>query len=145
MKILVRSILSFRNIRLPAPSWLSFSRIGVILLIWGFALSRLVRENGLVWTVITLDDRKKAKYIGRDDADLTNILSAIEGSDVSLVFNEQNSGKVKVRWRANAPYDVSKIAQQFGGGGHPQASGAEFEGALEEVENKVISKTKQYM
>ena len=114
-------------------------------LIWGFALSRLVRENGLVWTVITLDDRKKAKYIGRDDADLTNILSAIEGSDVSLVFNEQNSGKVKVSWRSNAPYDVSKIAQQFGGGGHPQASGAEFEGTLEEVENKVISKTKQYM
>ena len=114
-------------------------------LIWGFALSRLVRENGLVWTAITLDDRKKAKYIGRDDADLTNILSAIEGSDVSLVFNEQNSGKVKVSWRSNAPYDVSKIAQQFGGGGHPQASGAEFEGTLEEVENKVISKTKQYM
>jgi phosphoesterase RecJ-like protein len=114
-------------------------------LIWGFALSRLVRENGLIWTVITLDDRKKAKYIGRDDADLTNILSAIEGSDVSLVFNEQNSGKVKVSWRSNAPYDVSKIAQQFGGGGHPQASGAEFEGTLEEVENKVISKTKQYM
>jgi len=114
-------------------------------LIWGFALSRLVRENGLVWTVITLEDRKKAKYIGRDDADLTNILSAIEGSDVSLVFNEQNGGKVKVSWRSNAPYDVSKIAQQFGGGGHPQASGAEFEGTLEEVENKVITKTKQYM
>jgi bifunctional oligoribonuclease and PAP phosphatase NrnA len=114
-------------------------------LIWGFALSRLVRENGLVWTEITLNDRKKAKYIGRDDADLTNILSAIEDSDVSLVFNEQNSGKVKVSWRSNAPFDVSKIAQQFGGGGHPQASGAEIEGTLEEVENNVISKTKQYM
>ncbi len=114
-------------------------------LIWGFALSRLVRENGLIWTEITLDDRKKAKYIGRDDADLTNILSAIEGSDVSLVFNEQNSGKVKVSWRSNAPFDVSRIAQQFGGGGHPQASGAEIEGTLEEVENNVISTTKQYM
>jgi hypothetical protein len=31
-------------------------------LIWGMALSRLVRENGLVWTVITLEDRKKAGY-----------------------------------------------------------------------------------
>jgi phosphoesterase RecJ-like protein len=114
-------------------------------LIWGSALSRLVRENGLVWTVITLDDRKKAGYIGRDDADLTNVLSAIEGSNVSIVFNEQNSGKVKISWRSNAPFDVSRIAQQFGGGGHPQASGAEFEGTLEEAEKKVISKTKQYM
>ena len=114
-------------------------------LIWGSALSRLIRENGLVWTVITLEDRKKAGYAGRDDADLTNVLSAIEGSDVSIVFNEQNSGKVKVSWRSNAPYDVTQIAQQFGGGGHPQASGAEFEGTLEEVEKKVLSKTKQYM
>jgi phosphoesterase RecJ-like protein len=114
-------------------------------LIWGLALSRMVRENGLVWTVITLEDRKKALYAGRDDADLTNVLSAIEGSDVSIVFNEQNGGKVKVSWRSNAPFDVSQVAQQFGGGGHPQASGAEFEGTLEEVEKKVISKTKQYM
>ena len=114
-------------------------------LIWGSALSRLIRENGLVWTTITLEDRKKAGYAGRDDADLTNVLSAIEGSDVSIVFNEQNSGKVKVSWRSNAPYDVTQIAKQFGGGGHPQASGAEFEGTLEEVEMKVLSKTKQYM
>ncbi len=114
-------------------------------LIWGLALSRLVRENKLIWTKITLEDRKKAGYIGRDDADLTNVLSAIEGSDVSIVFNEQNRGKVKVSWRSNAPYDVSKIAQQFGGGGHPQASGAEIKDSIEEVEKKVISQTKQYM
>lgn len=114
-------------------------------LLWGSALSRLINENGLVWTTITLEDRKKAGYTGRDDADLTNILSAIEGSDVSIVFNEENSGKVKVSWRSNAPYDVSRIAQQFGGGGHPPASGAEIEGTLEEVENLILSKTRQYM
>ena len=84
-----------------------------------------------------MEDRKKAQYIGRDDADLTNVLSAIEGSDVSILFNEQNSGKVKVSWRSNAPYDVSRIAQHFGGGGHPPASGAEIEGTLEEVEKIV--------
>jgi bifunctional oligoribonuclease and PAP phosphatase NrnA len=114
-------------------------------LLWGMALSRLVRENGLVWTVITLEDRKKAGYSGRDDADLTNILSSIEGSDVSVLFNEENGGKVKVSWRSNEPYDVTKIARQFGGGGHPPASGAEIEGTLEEVEKIVLSKTKQYM
>jgi phosphoesterase RecJ-like protein len=114
-------------------------------LLWGMALSRLVRENGLVWTVITLEDRKKAGYAGRDDADLTNILSSIEGSDVSVLFNEENGGKVKVSWRSNEPFDVTKIAKQFGGGGHPPASGAEIEGILEEVEKIVLSKTKQYM
>jgi phosphoesterase RecJ-like protein len=114
-------------------------------LLWGLALSRLVKENGLVWTVITPEDRKKAGYPGRDDADLTNVLSAIEGSDVSILFNVQNSGKVKVSWRSNEPFDVSLIALQFRGGGHPLASGAEIEGTLEEVEKIILAKTKQYM
>jgi len=70
-------------------------------LLWGKALSRLVRENGLVWTVITLKDREEAGYSGRDDADLTNVLSSIEGCDVAILFNEQNGGKVKVSWRSN--------------------------------------------
>lgn len=114
-------------------------------LLWGKALSRLVKENGLVWTVITLADRKEAGYTGRDDADLTNILSAIEGSDIAILFNEQNGGKVKVSWRSNTPFDVSWVAQQFGGGGHPPASGADIEGSLEAVEKKVLDFTKRYM
>jgi len=114
-------------------------------LLWGKALSRLTKENGLVWTVITLGDRKEAKYSGRDDADLTNILSSIEGSDMAILFNEQNDGKVKISWRSNPPYDVSWVAQQFGGGGHPPASGAEVEGSLEDVVNKILGFTKQYM
>jgi phosphoesterase RecJ-like protein len=114
-------------------------------LLWGKALSRLVKENGMVWTVITLEDRKEAGYSGRDDADLTNVLSSIEGSDMAILFLEQNGGKVKVSWRSNPPYDVAWVAQQFGGGGHPPASGAELEGSLETVENKILDFTKQYM
>jgi phosphoesterase RecJ-like protein len=114
-------------------------------LLWGRALNRLVKENGLVWTVITLEDRKEAKYTGRDDADLTNVLSSIEGSDVAILFNEQKDDKVKVSWRSNPPYDVSWVAQQFGGGGHPPAAGADMDGSLEEVEAEVLKFTKQYM
>lgn len=114
-------------------------------MLWGFALSRLERENGIIWTVMTLDDRQKAGYLGRDDADLTNLLSAIEASEISVLFNEQNNGKVKVSWRSNSEVDVSKIAQFFGGGGHPPASGAEMDGSLEEVRVKVLEKTKQFL
>lgn len=113
--------------------------------LWGKALSRLVRENGLVWTVITLADRDEAGYQGRDDADLTNILSAIEDNEIAILFNEQNDGKVKISWRSNSNYDVSWVAKQFGGGGHPPAAGAEVEGTLEEVEEKVLNFTIQFM
>lgn len=86
-----------------------------------------------------------ASYSGRDDADLTNLLSAIEGSEISILFNEQKDGKVKVSWRSSSQVDVSKIAQFFGGGGHPKASGADMDGSLEEVRVLVLEKTKQFV
>jgi phosphoesterase RecJ-like protein len=114
-------------------------------MLWGYALSRLKKKNGIVWTSITLEDRKRAKYSGRDDADLSNQLSAIENMDASILFNEQNNCKIKVSWRSGEEINVAVIAQHFGGGGHPPAAGAEISGNLEEVEEMVLKITKQYV
>ena len=114
-------------------------------LIWGNALSRIKSEGNLAWTTITLEDRTNAAYRGRDDADLTNHLSTLEKIDVSVLFNEQKDRKVKVSWRSNAKFDVSKIAMRFDGGGHPPAAGAEITGRLETVMELVLGETKKFM
>jgi len=114
-------------------------------IIWGNALSRIKSEGDLAWTTITLEDRTNAAYQGRDDADLTNHLSLLEKIDVSVLFNEQKDGKVKVSWRSNAKFDVSKIAMRFDGGGHPPAAGAEIIGGLETVMELVLGETKKFM
>ena len=114
-------------------------------IIWGNALSRIKSEGNLAWTTITLKDRTNAAYQGRDDADLTNHLSLLEKIDVAVLFNEQKDGKVKVSWRSNAKFDVSKIAMRFDGGGHPPAAGAEITGGLETVMELVLGETKKFM
>ena len=114
-------------------------------IIWGNALSRIERDGRLAWTTITLEDRKKASYQGNDDADLTNHLSTLEGIDIEVLFNEQKSSKVKVSWRSNSKFDVSKLASMFNGGGHPPAAGAEIDGNLETVIPMIIGETKEYM
>jgi len=114
-------------------------------IIWGNALSRIKSEGNLAWTTITLEDRTKAAYRGRDDADLTNHLSILEKIDVSVLFNEQKDNKVKVSWRSNAKFDVSKIAMRFNGGGHPPAAGAEITGRLETVMELVLGETKKFI
>jgi phosphoesterase RecJ-like protein len=96
-----------------------------------------------VWASLTYQDRKKANYNGRDDADLVNFLSRIEGASVALIFIEQSDNAVKISWRAKNGYDVSKIAQVFGGGGHVAAAGATVEGSLPEVRDKVLAITKE--
>lgn len=110
---------------------------------WGYGLSRLEREDGLIWTSLTLQDRRTAHYPGRDDADLVNVLSSVEEANIAVIFIEQSKDRVKVSWRSRPGYDVSQIALSFGGGGHPAASGAEIPGELEEVRKKVIEATQQ--
>lgn len=113
---------------------------------WGAGLSRLQREGRMIWTTLTLADRQAAGYPGRDDADLVNVLSAIEDVDVAIIFVEQSQNRVKISWRlcgqSATGLDVSRLAQRFGGGGHKAASGAEMTGALEEVQKEVLSSTR---
>lgn len=112
---------------------------------WGLGLERLQREDRLVWTTLTLSDRTKSSYPGNDDADLVNILASIEDSDIGIIFVEQKENHIKVSWRAQPGWDVSQLALQFGGGGHPAASGADIPGALGDVQDKVISATRQLL
>jgi len=109
---------------------------------WGEGLSRLQRDGRMVWTTLTLDDRQRADYSGNDDADLVNVLSAIDDHDIAIIFIEQNDNKVKVSWRSVPGYDVSKLAIKFGGGGHPAAAGAEIPGRLEDVQREVLNATR---
>lgn len=109
---------------------------------WGVGLSRLQHENGIVWISLSIEDRKAAGYPGRDDAELVNVLSVIEGARIAVILIEQDPRNVKVSWRGQAGVDVSQIAARFGGGGHVAAAGAMVEGSLEEVEQKIIQATK---
>lgn len=109
---------------------------------WGAGLSHLEQKNGLVWATLTLDDRKKSGYGGNDDADLINMISAIEGNKVGMIFVEQSDNHVKVSWRAlESGIDVSQVAKFFSGGGHAAAAGADIPGALNDVQPLVLKTT----
>ncbi len=113
---------------------------------WGAGLSRMDQKNGIVWSVLTLQDRKRSGYGGNDDADLINMISAIDGNKVGMIFVEQADNHVKISWRALEPgIDVSQVAKHFKGGGHAAAAGADIPGALEEVEPLVLKTTKEML
>jgi len=110
---------------------------------WGAGLSALERADGIVWTELTLADRKAAGYTGNDDADLISIISSIDEADIAIIFIEQSKNKTKVSWRGLKPnIDVAQIASHFGGGGHKAAAGAEIPGSLEDVRKHVLEITR---
>ncbi len=110
---------------------------------WGEGLAKLERADRIVWATVTPDDRKIAGYSGRDDADMINIISTIDGADIFILFNDQGNGHIKVSWRSIPGIDISGLALAYGGGGHPSASGADIEGQLEEICSSVLQMTAQ--
>ena len=113
---------------------------------WGAGLSSLKREDGLVWGTLTVEDRKAADYGGNDDADLINMISAIEDAKIGMVFVEQTDHSVKISWRAlEDGFDVSKVAKRFNGGGHAAAAGADIPGALSEIQPLVLKTTREML
>jgi phosphoesterase RecJ-like protein len=110
---------------------------------WGAGLSKIQKDGQVVWTTLTEVDRNATGYRGRDDADLVNLLSSINEVSVILTFIEQNAEEVKVSWRAKKGYDVSKLAEKFGGGGHVAAAGASIDGTMDEVTKSVLEATQE--
>jgi bifunctional oligoribonuclease and PAP phosphatase NrnA len=113
---------------------------------WGAGLSSMEQKNGIVWGTLTLEDRKHSGYSGNDDADLINMISAIDGNKVGMIFVQQSDNHVKVSWRALEPgVDVSPIAKHFNGGGHAAAAGADIPGTLSDVQPMVLKTTRDML
>ncbi|MBN2044275.1 MAG: bifunctional oligoribonuclease/PAP phosphatase NrnA [Anaerolineales bacterium] len=112
----------------------------------GAGLTQVVQDGKIVWTQLTLEDRKFAGYNGQDDADLVNVIAAIDSAVVAIIFVEQLNHQVKVSWRTRAKeIDVSQAAHHFGGGGHRPAAGAMIEGSLPQVQADVLDISKRLL
>jgi phosphoesterase RecJ-like protein len=113
---------------------------------WGAGLSSLKADDDIVYATLTVADRKAAAYSGNDDADLINLISAIEDHVVGMIFVEQDNQHVKISWRALQPgIDVSKVARHFNGGGHAAAAGADIAGTLQEIQPRVLKATHEML
>jgi phosphoesterase RecJ-like protein len=61
---------------------------------------------------------------------------------VSILVKENEEGKVRCSLRSKGEVNVSKIAQQFGGGGHVTAAGFKSALSIEETLSRVVEKVK---
>ncbi len=61
---------------------------------------------------------------------MVNRLLGVAGVEVGLLFLELGPQETKVSLRSRTGFDVRKVAEQFGGGGHAAASGVRYPGPL---------------
>ncbi len=92
----------------------------------GRTMARAQSELGgrLISTWITLEDFAACGAIPSDSEDLINMTLSVSGTKVAVILVEQGSGGFKVSFRSRGRLDCSRVAEQFGGGGHKAAAGA---------------------
>ncbi len=84
---------------------------------------------------------KAAMNLDLDDTkDLVEIIRVIEGVKASVIFEELDCGRIRMSLRSKDPrVDVSRVAAQFGGGGHKMAAGIRMSDPLPVCREKVLT------
>lgn len=107
--------------------------------LWGkaFEKARINSHNGMIASALTLSDLKECQATNEDIGQVAGILNTVPGTKFALILSEREGGIVKGSLRSEEykGVDVSKIASQFGGGGHKLASGFEMKGKIVETED----------
>lgn len=101
-------------------------------------------EDGLVWACIT---RKLRRETGtreeRGDGNLVGTLITAMEARIAAVFVENPDGSIEIGLRSAPGYDVSQVAFEFGGGGHPAAAGCTIPGPMRDAVNRVLPRLRQ--
>lgn len=92
----------------------------------------------LLYGTVTLADLAETGAQSTDTEDVVNRLLTAAGAEVAVLFQEQEEGNTKVSLRSQSTVDVSRIAEQFGGGGHAAAAGIRYPGPLDEAQASVL-------
>lgn len=98
----------------------------------GRILTAAKTESGgrLIYSAATPQDLAETGAEETDTEDVVNRLLGVAGVEVALLFLELGPQETKVSLRSRTSFDVRKIAEQFGGGGHAAASGVRYPGPL---------------
>lgn len=110
----------------------------------GRVLSRVTveAEGRLAYTYVMRKDFEETGSHPSDTEDLVNDCLTINGTQCAFILVEQQSTQFKCSFRSRTGMDVAKVAEQFGGGGHRQASGAMLPGPFAKALETVLGSMK---
>ena len=76
---------------------------------------------------------------------LVNYPLSIEGVLLAGFIREESEKYYRVSLRSKGQFDVSSVAQLFGGGGHKNAAGLSLEGRLKEIRSILVKKLEKLL
>jgi bifunctional oligoribonuclease and PAP phosphatase NrnA len=103
--------------------------------LWGKILERTyVNDEGVTVSAVGRVDYESTGATSKDTGGAIDYLNAVPGSKYCVLLSENDEGLVKGSLRTQRDdVNLSDVASQWGGGGHPKASGFGIRGELKPV------------
>jgi bifunctional oligoribonuclease and PAP phosphatase NrnA len=121
----------------------TLARINLI----GRTLARAQTEldGRLIHTSIRQEDFRATAAAASDTEDIINMTLTVSGTQAAVILVELAGGGVKVSFRSRGQLDCSRLAEQFGGGGHKAAAGATVNEPFDVAQAKVLDAVRAAM
>jgi phosphoesterase RecJ-like protein len=95
-------------------------------------------DGQLVWSEITQQMYESAGGEENEPEGLVSELRSIKGVQVAILFHELPEGGLRAGLRSKGTVDVSRVAKEFNGGGHPNASGIYIRGDYDRLKTQIL-------
>lgn len=96
-------------------------------------------DDRVACTTLTRADAERLGIQPEDTEGIIDHLRSVDTVLAAVFFEEIEDGRVRVSSRSkDVRVDVCKVCGEFGGGGHPLASGARIRGSIEDVKRNFL-------
>lgn len=113
----------------------------VMLTAWAVSNAKFLNNGKVAYTTVTLKDLEKFNAESDHTEGIVEVLREINTVEVSLFFKELKSGYTKVSMRSKT-FDVAKICEKYGGGGHTNAAGCTVMKPINIAVDKILDEFK---
>lgn len=96
-------------------------------------------DGKFVWAEITQEMYQRYGGEKNEPESLVVDMRAIKGVEVSMLVHELQEGGLRAGLRSKGVVDVSQIANQLGGGGHPNAAGCYLRGDYQILKQNLLT------
>ncbi len=97
-------------------------------------------EGKIAIIEINNSDIEQSGASNEDSDGIVNIARNLRGTEVGVLIKDKPEGEVKISLRSNYFVDVSKIATEFGGGGHMRAAGYSVYKPINEAKAEIVNR-----
>ncbi len=111
----------------------------------GAALTTLQREGSVAWLWVTHDDMVRLGASDEDSLGIVNYAIGISGVEVAVFLREMADRRIRVSLRSKSTVRVTPVAEQFGGGGHENASGCTMDGPIDAATDRILDAVRRHL